>query len=214
MLTGVISSVIASIVTAVGVWMYRTAKMGGLQRFLVLAPNGDQLNTKFYAYFRKQIDRAKSEIIITGEGFEYKGSEGPSQADAYHDSMRSALKRGVDITRIQTGRSLHPRWAEKLKECIRDYPNKFHLYIVNNKQFQDVASVCVIDVDSRNNVVEFMLSAENDLEDSFVRIASTGVFIHGQRDLADAMKKNIIAIKQFRIAKKCETEADIDQFLN
>lgn len=214
MLTGIISSVIASVVTGVAVWMYRSAQMGGLKRFLVFPPSGEQINTRFYAYFRRQINRAKTEIIVTGEGFEYKGSEGPSQADAYHDSMRSALKRGVDVTRIQTARPLHHCWAEKLKECIRDYPERFHLYIVNKRQYQDIASVCVIDADTRNSVVEFMLSVEKDVEDSEVRIASTGVFIHGQRDLADAMKKNIVAIKRFKVTKKCETEADIDQFLN
>ncbi len=100
MLTGIISSVIASVVTAIAVWMYRSAQMGGLQKFLVFAPSGEQLNTKFYEYFKRQIDRAKTEIIVTGEGFEYKGSDGPSQADSYHDSMRSALERGVDITHI------------------------------------------------------------------------------------------------------------------
>lgn len=213
MLANVIASVIATIVTAIAVWVYRSSKMGGLRKFLVFTPTGEQLNTKFYTYFGRQIDRAKAEIIITGEGFEYKGSDGIDRADAYHNSMLSALRRGVHITRIQTSRPLHPRWADKLKECVRDYPDNFHLYIINNKQFQDVASMCVIDADTRNSVVEFMLSAEKDLEDSPVRIASTSVFIHGQRDLADAMKKNIIAIKQFKITSKCETEADIDRFL-
>ncbi len=223
MLTGIISSLIASIVSGIAVWMYRSAQVGGIQKFLVFPPNGDQLATGFYAYFRRQIDLAKTEIIVTGEGFGYKGVEGPKQADAYHDSMRSALQRGVHVTRIQTARShhplqppepLHPRWAEKLKECVRDFPKLFHLYILDNEQFQEVLSVCVIDADTRKNVVELALSVEKDVEDTSARLASTGVFIHGQRELATAMKENLVAIKKLPSAKKCETEADIDRFLN
>lgn len=215
-LSGVISNLIVSIVTGVAVWAYQSAKMGGLRKVLVFPPSGDQLNTKFYTYFGKQIDRAKTEIIVTGEGFEYKGSDGPRLAGDYHDRMLSALGRGVHITRIQSGRHLrhNERWADALKECIRHKSKRFHLYIVDNKQFQDAASHCVIDADTKNNVVELMFSAEKDLEDSSVRIASTGVFIHGQEVLADAMKKNILAIRNSSITTKCETEADIDRFLN
>lgn len=214
MISGIISSVIASIIVGASVWFFRSAQLGGLKRFRIFEPRGDQLNSEFYDYFRKQIDDAKTEIIVTGEGFEYKGMDGPKHADAYHASMRSALQRGVDITRIQTARPLNPRWAEKLKECLRDFPERFHLYIVKNRQFQDIASVCVVDADMSSNVVEFMLSAENDLEDESVRIASTGVFIHGRKDLARAMKTNVVAIKRFSLAKKCMSEADIDEFLS
>lgn len=213
MIEGIVSSVIASILVGTIVWFYRSSQLGGLRKFRVFEPKNDQLNTEFYAYFRQQIGNAKTEIIVTGEGFEYKGTDGPKQADLYHDSMRSALQRGVDITRIQTARPLNPRWADKLKECLRDFPDNFHLYVVNNKQFQDIASVCVIDADTNSSIVEFMLSAEKDLEDSSVRIASTGVFIHGRSDLALAMKANVIAIKRFTVTEKCNTENDVDEFI-
>ncbi len=214
MISGIVSSVVASVIVGAFVWFYRSNQLGGLKKFRVFEPKGDQLNTEFYTYFRQQIDNARTEIIVTGEGFEYKGIEGPKQADMYHDSMRSALQRGVDITRIQTARPLNPRWAEKLKECLRDFPERFHLYIVKNKQFQDIASVCVIDADTNSSVVEFMLSAQNDLEGERVRIASTGVFIHGRSDLAHAMKANVVDIKQFTVTKKCTTETTIDEFLS
>jgi hypothetical protein len=213
-LIGVSSSLIAAIITFVITWLYRSAKIGGLKKFLVFPPNGDQLNSKFYEYFRKQIGRAKTEIIVTGEGFECRSAQGIAEAESYHTSMRSALQKNIDVTRIQTARPFHPPWANKLKECIRDFPDKFHLYIVDNQHFQDVASVCVIDAGTKDNVVEFMLSAENDIADKSVRIASTALFIHGQQDLANAMKMNILTIKKSKITKKCKTEADIDQFLN
>ncbi|MCP4664560.1 MAG: hypothetical protein GY856_54945, partial [bacterium] len=78
---------------------------------------------------------------------------------------------------------------------------------------QDIASACVIDADRKGNVVEFMLSVEKDLEDSTARLASTAVFLHGRRDLARALKANILAMRHFAMAKKCETEADVDAFL-
>jgi hypothetical protein len=143
MVAGIISSVIASIVTAIAVWMYRSAQLGGLQRLVVLPPNGEQLNTRFYTYFIRQIGRAKAEIIVTGEGFGYKGARGKQHADDYLEATRSALG---DITRIQPARPFHPLWAKGLKELVRTFPDKFHL-----------------------------------LEDSTVRIASTGVFIHADK---------------------------------
>ncbi len=213
MITEIISGTVAGVCAALIIQGIRAAKFGGLKKVRVFEPRAGQFNAEFYDYFKKQIENAKDEIIVTGEGFEYKGKEGPAIADAYHSSMRIALSKNVDITRIQTARPLHPKWAERLKECVREHPKNFHLYVLDNKEYQDIASVCVIDAENRNNVVEFMLSAENDLEDSAVRLASTGMFLHGRRDLARALKENTLAMKRFEIAKKCVTEADIDEFL-
>tara|TARA_R110001592_G_scaffold284150_1_gene552489 strand:+ start:2278 stop:2925 length:648 start_codon:yes stop_codon:yes gene_type:complete len=213
MITEILSGTIAGVCAAFVIQGIRAVKLGGLKKVRVFEPRGGQLNTEFYDYFMQQIRNAKEEIVVTGEGFGYKGIDGPAIADAYHSSMLTALRNNVDITRIQSARRLHPKWAEKLKECVREHPNKFHLYMLDSKEYQDIASVCVIDADSRNNVVEMMLSAENDLEDSPVRLASTGMFLHGRRDLAKALKENTLAIKKFSIAKKCNTEADIEKFL-
>lgn len=213
MVTEIISGTLAGVLAALLLQGVRAAKFGGLKKFRVFENQVGQFNVGFYDYFRRQIENAKREIIITGEGFEYKGKDGPTIADSYHSSMRTALKNGVDVTRIQTARPLHPQWAEKLKEFVRDYPKSFHLYILDNAEYQDIASVCVIDAEDRDNVVEFMLSAENDLEDSAVRLASTGIFLHGRRDLARTLKENTLAMKQFDIAKRCDSEADIHVFL-
>lgn len=142
------------------------------------------MNQRFYSYFEKCIERAQDEIVISGEGFEYKGRDGAKTANAYHECMLAALQRGVEITRVQTRCPLHPNWAAKLSELVDTFPKTFHLYVVVNKEFQDIASACVIDADRRSNIVEFMLSAESDLGDSCVRLASTGIFIHGRKDLA------------------------------
>ena len=213
MITEIISGTVAGVCAALIIQGIREAKFGGLKRVEVFEPQDGQFNSGFYDYFKTQIENANREIIVTGEGFSYKGKEGPIIANEYHTSMITALQNNVHVTRIQKARPLHPKWAEKLKECVREYPNNFHLYVLDNKEYQDIASVCVIDADSGNNVVEFMLSVEDDLEDSAVRLASTGMFLHGRHDLAKALKKNALAMKSFGIAKKCETEADIEEFL-
>ena len=213
MITEIVSGTVAGVLASLIIHGIHSTRFGGLKRVKVFEPRSGIFNEEFYAYFQKQIESADSEIIVTGEGFEYRGQKGPIIADLYHTSMKKALSKNVDITRIQSARPLHRKWAEKLKECIREYPNNFHLYILENKEYQDVASVCVIDPDSKNNVVEFMLSVENDIEDSSVRLASAGMFLHGRRDLAKAMKENTLAMKHFSIAKKCVTESDIDEFI-
>lgn len=216
MLTEIISATIAGLVVWVATRYLKSFQMAGLRKVRVFEPDEDgNLNRKFYDYFREQIDKATEEIWITGEGFEFKGPKSEDNARDYNERMRRALKRGVHITRIQTANPLHSKWAKMLKELFdKETEGRFHLYIINNQEFQDVASVCVIDpARRRKNVVEFMLSAEKDIEDSQVRIASTAVFLHGRRELAKAMKENISAMKRYSITTQCVSQEDLNRFI-
>ncbi|MDY7093619.1 MAG: hypothetical protein SX243_11675 [Acidobacteriota bacterium] len=208
LLIGIVSGILA---TAIGAQALRLKQFGQLRKIKIFEPESEQLNRNFYEYFKERINGAREEIIVTGEGFEFKGSDGPRIAKNYHEAMRGALARDVHITRFQTLRPLNPQWAELLGRLLEDFPDYFHLYIVDNKAQQDIASVCVIDQARRSNVVELMLSAERDLEDSKVRVASTGMFIHGRKDLARRMRKNVLAMKNYKSVKPVRTKDELDE---
>lgn len=203
MLNEIVSTTIGGVLVLLIEYLARRVRLKGFTRYIVvLEPQNGQLNSQFYAYFEKCIQTAQEEILITGEGFEYKGQHGAATADKYHSAMCRALERNVSITRIQTRRPLHPAWAAKLAELLTRHPHLFHLYVVDNQEFQDIASVCVIDADKPSTIVEIMLSSEKDLDDEHTRVASTGLFIHGKRALARAIRENILSMKRFAVTIK------------
>lgn len=185
-----------------------------LHSIKVFEPQGSKLNKDFYDYFQKRLELARSEIWITGEGFGFSDDSGVKQAQAYNDQMENALKRGVHITRFQTAEPCHPEWAKMLKKLCENYPDNFHLYIINNEDKQDIASVCVIDPeDDENNVAEFMLSAEKEFTNKPIKLASTAVFIHGLHKLTRAMRRNILVMKNFDVTDYIENPKDLDKFI-
>lgn len=179
----------------------------------VLEPRDGRINSGFYDYFTSTIDQAKEEIIVTGEGFDYSTSEGSQAANRYNEAMERALRRGIPVTRIQTGRPLSERWALQLKTLKSKYRERFNLYILDNNYSQDIASVCVVDPDRVRCVTEMMLSTEKDLGGLATRLASTALFIHRRRELARAMKANIMAITTAKIAKHIDDADEIDMFI-
>ncbi|MEV6219532.1 hypothetical protein [Nocardia sp. NPDC051833] len=203
MLTELLLGIAAGLITSVLVTQFiRFRQMGGLRKIRVFEPKDGQFNTAFYDYFIEQINRAAEEIVVTGEGFTYRGSEGQRLADSYHSATRDALARGIHVIRFQTFNHVHPRWCDRLRELLTQYPAHFHLYLVNHvEDMRDLASVCVIDAARRNNVVEMSLSTDRDLEDSSVRIADTAIFIHGRKDLAQALRSNVMSMKRFGTVK-------------
>jgi len=54
-----------------------------------------------------------------------------------------------------------------------------------------------------------MLSSEKDLDDERARITSTGLFVHGKRDLSDAVRQNILAMKRFAVTTKVTTSDEL-----
>ncbi|MFE3545598.1 hypothetical protein ACFXK0_21760 [Nocardia sp. NPDC059177] len=199
MLTELLLGIAAGLITSGLLTQFiRFRRMGGLQKIRVFEPKEGQFNTAFYAYFVEQLGRATEEIVITGEGFTYRGSEGQRLADLYHSATRDALARGVHVIRFQTFNNIHPRWRERLRELLIQYPGHFHLYLVNHVEgMRDLASVCVIDAARRDNVMEMSLSTDRDLEDCSVRLADTAIFIHGRKDLAAALRSNVMSMKRF-----------------
>tara|TARA_R110002020_G_scaffold474534_1_gene706210 strand:- start:971 stop:2095 length:1125 start_codon:yes stop_codon:yes gene_type:complete len=185
-----------------------------IRRVKVLEPHGERLNEKFHNYFNSVIDTAKDEILVTGEGFDYESEEGTSIANRYHEAIKRALRRGVHVTRIQSAYPLSIKWANRLSVLVQEYPNNFHLYILDKSKVQDNTNVCVIDPDRRQCVVEMMLSTDSQIGEISSRLAGTGLFIYGRRSLAQAMRSNIRVLKCASIARKIENLEQIEAILS
>lgn len=217
---------VIAVLAGVAVWLIKSFatrfRMDGLRRVRILEPKEhDQRNTNpaFYDYFCQQIDKATGEIVVTGEGFDFKTPESSKRAVSYHQAIRRAIERGVKVVRVQTARPLKRQWAELLCELIKvsrsssDF-GEFQLHVVDNKDTQEIASVCVIDAHlHRKNVVEFMLSVEEDLLDDSSRVAGTAVFLHGREQLAKAMRDSISKLINSESSTTCSTKEQLDKFV-
>lgn len=210
----VVTSTISGLLVLVVQHIYRRLKDKGFSKqVVVFEPREGIFNEDFYAYFERCLARAKTEVVISGEGFEYKVSNTPKIADAYHGAMRAALDRGVNIVRIQTNPVMHKLWADKLKELVVAYPRSFTLFIVDSKEYQDITSMCAIDAESQSSVVEIMLTEEKDLGREMTRVTSSGLFIHRKRELAVAVRRSILALKACRLTSQISNAESIDRFV-
>jgi len=190
-------------------WRFRSTRA---VRVFEPDPNG-KFNVTFYEHLCRQIERAREDILITGEGFEYAGQAGERVAEMFERSTRKALENGVRVKRYQSASCLHPRWAAHLRELLVDHPGAFTLFLVGGKKEAQVASFCVIDADKRRCVSEFMLSRRRDFGDASANIAATAVFIHGARAFADALRSSLVAIEQQRSVRLVATPGELDSFL-
>lgn len=214
MIENVISGLItAGIIAAVTV-LYRWLRFGSLSTTVVFAPNPDgKFNKAFYKHFCRQIARAKEDIIITGEGFEYSDSVGEEIAQQFEKSTRVALEKGVRIKRFQSTSNTHPQWSKHLRELLVDFPDQFHLYLVEEKQYAQVASFCVIDSDTRRSVSEFMITRKRDFGGISSNLAATAVFVHGKSQFANILRQKIIDLENQSGVHHCEQPTDLDAYL-
>lgn len=209
-----VAGIFVLLATAASSYFVTKFRLSKSQRVSIFEPDGESINPKFYDYFEESLDSAKDEILVTGEGFGYSSKQSIEHAGRYNAAIERALSRGVQVTRVQTGHPLNRQWAEKLVAFQRVYPKNFNLWMLDNSSTQDIASVCVIDPSRKTCITEMMLSADRDLGNMKTRLASTGLFIHGRRELAMAMKDNINAMKTAEIAHLAESQSDIDKYID
>ena len=174
-------------------------KMDRLNRFLTkiekeefstVFKTTNKYNHEFYKYFDERIRAANYDIYLTGEGFGGNSDEGKKIAENYVSSFDFALRKGVNVVRIQTKSCISEFWNKQLKKLLKNHPKNFHLYLSNNTD--DKGSLCSIDYsDEINNVSEFMLSVPRTIGVAESKLAGLAVFIDKDKQLATDIK-NII----------------------
>lgn len=149
-------------------------------------------NIEFYQHFNIVISNAKSDIYLTGDGFSYRDIDNEQIAKEYLAANREALKKGVQIVRVQTESSF-ARWNVELKSLISEYPKNFKLYLVRQqKNVEPIASVCVVDSElHKTTTAEFMISLTKDIGMERSSLANLAIFSIGDVELSSGIKGKI-----------------------
>lgn len=157
-------------------------------------PEDGSYNTDFYAYFMKRIEGAKREIYITGDGFNFApNSEGEKIARDFIAAYRVALKKGVTVTRLQTESKASDAWVNLIGDLIEEFPDSFHLNVIKDVAGGQLLSLCVIDPnDTRNCVVELMLTTRRRILSEEVGLAAVAIFIERSRSVAEQLSTRVV----------------------
>lgn len=159
------------------------------------APRNERYNHEFYNYIAVRLSRARTNIYITGEGFECADDEGEAVARQFTEALRGALRRGARVVRIQTRASAHHKWAEMLAGLLRDFPRTFALHVLRENTVAQMSSVCVIDPeDDDHSTVEIMLSTQKLFGTRAADLAGTAIFIEGSTSLARDLTQRIMSL--------------------
>jgi len=106
----------------------------------------------FYHELEEHIRHAREEIYVLGTGFHSE-----QKSSIYESLIRAeeeALRRNVNIIRIQTGNPVAAGWAEAYARLLEEFPNSFHMMIdVDGISYNEVV---LIDPRSRNPLVAFL----------------------------------------------------------
>ena len=161
------------------------------EKSLVFKKTEDELyNEDFYLHLNSTISNARSEILITGEGFEYADTQGERIAADYCQALEMALKRGVNVIRIQTKVDISEQWKVRLRYFLEEYPENFKLYFINDQDTVDISSICVFDTNEPEeyNVIEYMVSFQQIINNRNVSLAGLAFFINKQHDLNERLR--------------------------
>lgn len=164
------------------------------ERVFFFPPSGGY-NHAFYDFFISRIEAAQRSILITGDGFGCADAPGRKLARRFDAAFRVALRRGVYVTRIQTTSNIGEYWGRLLRELVFDFPHLVRVYLPTQSEGANLASVCVIDQDAQDCVVELMLSSRMLLNHNHIAdLASAAVFIEGESLLARDVSARIRAL--------------------
>ncbi|WP_193141587.1 gamma-glutamylcyclotransferase family protein [Meridianimarinicoccus sp. MJW13] len=159
-------------------------------------PANGGYNEEFYDYFCESIANAKSEVYVTGDGFNFKsGTAGQKIVTRYHKAFRTALENGVQVYRLQSQSICDADWVRLVGSLVEGHKDSFHMHLLNDASPGQLVSTCVIDPkDARNCVVELMLSTRLLSENNPSGLAGTAIFLHRRPEVARHLADKILAL--------------------
>jgi gamma-glutamylcyclotransferase len=163
-------------------------------RTIVFTAGPDPYMSGFYEYLTAKIGAARHGVYLSGEGFDAT-PWAEEMAFQVVTAMRSALRRGVPVVRLQTRPVISDFWQEHLTALIAEFPQLFELRVFLDQTPVEVANICAIDVDDTSrNVAEMMIEMPRFLGTQRHHAATTAVFVEGHQMLARIFRDRIIEL--------------------
>ena len=142
----------------------------------------------FYSDLAKYIQNAKEAVYILGKGFHHERS-----SSVYRQLIRAereALRRGVDMIRIQTGNPVAAGWAKGYAQLLKDFPGQFQMRAdLDGISYNDVI---LIDPRGHDPVVSFIFETREPGLVGPVGRPIVALFIMNARTLASNLSDQLI----------------------
>jgi len=140
----------------------------------------------FYVALRKAIKNAKKEIVQYAEGFATEPSGRLTEARHYVDNnIREILLSSPDLTwtRIQTRNPCSEKWFLLLQELLKEFPNRFKVYLTDNRPNEHVFSVAaLIDPNMKCNKTFLLISKPKNMGGTeAMHVGDVGLVIQGSQ---------------------------------
>ena len=142
----------------------------------------------FYSDLAKYIQNANEAVYILGKGFHHERSS--SVYRLLIRSEREALRRGVDMIRIQTGNPVAAGCAKGYAQLLKDFPGQFQMRAdLDGVSYNDVI---LIDPRGHNPVVSFIFESREPGLLGPVGRPIVALFIMNARTLASNLSDQLI----------------------
>jgi hypothetical protein len=153
------------------------------------AMDDDKSARLFYADLAKYIQNAKETVYILGKGFHHERSS--SVFKLLVRAEKEALRRGVDIIRIQTGNPVAASWAKSYAQILVDFPGQFRM--VADVDGASINDVILIDPRGHDPVVSFMFETREPGSLGSVGRPIVALFIINAEKLASNLADQLIS---------------------
>ncbi|MGE0371665.1 MAG: hypothetical protein AB7G40_05650 [Hyphomonadaceae bacterium] len=138
----------------------------------------------FYTYYVEAVRKAKTGVYITSDGFNMCNPDSRMAAQRMNEAQSEAIGNGAIVVRYQMTDTMHINWLYQMALMREKHGDKYCCYV--NPEFERVGHFAVIDPDTRQSIVEFMLPNPGGL--SQATTARDYGFIHGHAAKAEVTK--------------------------
>jgi len=183
---------------------------------LFLKPRkGERYNEALYDYLDRRLQAARSQIVMTGDGFGCTDRESQRRARKYIDKYRGILDKGVSVLRVQTETKSHEIWAELLGHLLRDYPGQFELFVLREDTAQYApAMMMAIDPEIKIHCsANIMYTSEHHHGTTKQHLASFAFAVDGDADFTKEIANRVRVLTKEQYSVQVKTPEAAKQVL-
>jgi hypothetical protein len=146
----------------------------------------------FYQKVNEIYANASKDIYIIGSGI--RPADDKNVFLLQDAGLRTALNNKVKLYRFQTNRNYSEEWMRTYSSLDRDFPGYVEIY----KDFQNSQNVstALIDPDGQNPILIETRQTQNYAGDHEITVLALGLFIYNQKNLAIALKNQLLERKK------------------